>query len=102
MASTKSLMSVIVSAAIVASAVIVGSAMIVAPLAGPAAAQSMNMPINDSKSLTDEEKAKKAEQERAYKAAIGKIPDQKASVDPWGNVRPLPTNQNQRSNSNSK
>ena len=47
----------------------------------------LNMPMGDEKQLTDEEKEKKAERERAYKNAIGKIPDQKPSADPWGNVR---------------
>ena len=47
----------------------------------------LNMPMDDEKQLTDEEKAKKAERERAYKNAIGKIPDQKPTADPWGNVR---------------
>jgi hypothetical protein len=47
----------------------------------------LNMPMGDEKQLTDEEKEKKAERERAYKNAIGKIPDQKPNADPWGNVR---------------
>ena len=75
-------------------------------LGGAAVAQSMNMPLGGTKTLSDDEKAQKAEQERAYKAAIGKIPDQKANTDPWGNVRGAGTpqaNQNQsRTNSNSK
>jgi hypothetical protein len=67
--------------------------------AAPALAQSMNMPMGETKQLTDEEKQKKADQENAYKSAIGKIPDQKASTDPWGNVRNGGTAQsNQRSN----
>jgi hypothetical protein len=67
----------------------IASAIIVALLAGPAAAQTtMSMPLNNGpKALSDDEKAQKAEQERAYKAAIGKIPDQKPATDPWGNVR---------------
>jgi hypothetical protein len=62
-------------------------AMILAALARPGWAQSINMNIDDPHPLTDDQKAAKAEQERAYKAAIGKIPDQKSTVDPWGNVR---------------
>lgn len=61
--------------------------MTVALLTGSAAAQSLNMPMGASKSLTDEEKERQAERERAYKDAIRKIPDQKANTDPWGNVR---------------
>jgi hypothetical protein len=81
-------------------------AIVAALLTGPAVAQSMNMPLGATKTLSDDEKARKAEQEKAYKAAIGKIPDQKANTDPWGNVRGAGAsqpNQNQsRSNSNSK
>jgi hypothetical protein len=63
--------------------------MMTAMLMGSALAQGlppMSFPMGGDKQLTDEEKAKNAERERAYKAAIGKIPDQKAA-DPWGNVR---------------
>jgi len=83
-------------------------AIVAALLTGSAVAQGMNMPLSvgDGKPLSDDEKARKAEQEKAYKAAIGKIPDQKANTDPWGNVRgagAAQPNQNQsRSNSNSK
>lgn len=71
----------------------------VALLTGSAAAQSLNMPMGDSKSLTDEEKEKQAERERAYKDAVRKIPDQKANTDPWGNVRNAGSAQsNQQSN----
>jgi hypothetical protein len=85
---------------------IVAGAIVLALLTGPATAQSMNMPLGATKTMSDDEKAQKAEQERAYKAAIGKIPNQKANADPWGNVRGTgasQANQNQsRSNSNSK
>jgi hypothetical protein len=68
-------------------------------LAGSALAQSLNMPMGETKQLTDEEKQKQAERENAYKSAIGKIPDQKANADPWGNVRNSGTAQsNQKSN----
>ena len=61
---------------------------VVVALTAPAVAQSMNLPMGgDSPQLTDEEKEKKAERERAYKNAVSKIPDQKPSADPWGNVR---------------
>jgi hypothetical protein len=72
-------------------ALLTGSAaMTSALLTGSAAAQapSLNMPMGgETKTLTDEEKEKQAERERAYKDAIRKIPDQKANTDPWGNVR---------------
>ena len=35
---------------------------------------------------TEEQKKKAAEAEKAYKDALGKIPDQKPS-DPWGGMR---------------
>ena len=54
----------------------------------PAAAQTpgMSFPMGEEPTVSEEEKAKKAERERAYRAAVGKIPDQKAD-DPWGNIR---------------
>jgi hypothetical protein len=36
---------------------------------------------------TVEKRAKDAQVEKDYKAALDKIPDQKANADPWGNVR---------------
>ena len=39
-----------------------------------------------SEQQTAEQKRKAAEAEKAYKAALDKIPDKKKS-DPWGNVR---------------
>lgn len=65
------------------------AAMTAAILTGSAAAQtpSLNMPMGNDKSLTDEEKAKQSEREREYKDAVRKIPDQKANTDPWGDVR---------------
>jgi len=39
---------------------------------------------------TDVEVKEQQEKERAYKAGMSKIPDQKAKVDPWGNVRATP------------
>jgi hypothetical protein len=69
------------------------AAITVTLMAGSAAAQSINMPMGGDKALTDEDRAKQAERERAYKDAIRKIPDQKASTDPWGNVRNAGTTQ---------
>lgn len=71
-------------------ALLTGSvAMTTALLTGSAAAQapSLNMPMGETKTLTDEEKEKQAERERAYKDAVRKIPDQKANTDPWGDIR---------------
>lgn len=68
--------------------------MLAALLTGSAAAQGLNMPMGgDTKTLTNEEKEKQADRERAYKDAVRKIPDQKANTDPWGDIRNSTTNQ---------
>ena len=59
-------------------------------LAGPAAAQMQTPNINlipEFQSKTPEEKEADALKEKAYKESLKKIPDAKASTDPWGNVR---------------
>lgn len=61
-------------------------------LAGPAYAQmpSVNW-LQDSKpAKTDEERAQEAERDRVYKDSLKKIPDAKASNDPWGGMRSDP------------
>jgi hypothetical protein len=60
-----------------------------AVLAGPAYAQQLpnvNL-IPEIASKTPEEKAADAERDKAYKESLKKIPDAKASSDPWGAVR---------------
>jgi hypothetical protein len=47
------------------------------------------MPELQSKS--PEEKEQEAAQQKAYKESLKKIPDAKASSDPWGNVRSTET-----------
>jgi hypothetical protein len=42
-------------------------------------------------SKTPEEKEKEAEQQKAYKESLKKIPDAKGSSDPWGTVRSTDT-----------
>jgi hypothetical protein len=59
-------------------------------LAGPAAAQVATPNINlipELQSKTPEEKEADAIKEKAYKESLKKIPDAKASNDPWGAVR---------------
>ena len=59
-------------------------------LAGPAAAQMQTPNINlmpDMQSKTPEEKEADAIKDKAYRESLKKIPDAKASNDPWGNVR---------------
>lgn len=65
---------------------------LLALLAGPAYAQQMPninlMPEVQSK--TPEEKAAEEERDRRYKETLKKIPDAKASDDPWGGMRSEP------------
>ena len=64
------------------------AAAVVVLLTVPAYAQTPNinlMPELQSKS--PEEKEQEAVKEKAYKESLKKIPDAKASSDPWGNVR---------------
>ena len=67
-------------------------ATVVVLLTAPAYAQAPNinlMPELQSKS--PEEKEQEAQQQKAYKESLKKIPDAKASSDPWGNVRSVDT-----------
>jgi hypothetical protein len=67
-------------------------AALVALLTAPAYAQTPNinlMPELQSKS--PEEKEREEAQQKAYKESLKKIPDAKASSDPWGNVRSVDT-----------
>ena len=69
-------------------AVLLGAA--VALLAGPAVAQMSTPNINlmpEMNSKTPEEKEADAIKEKAYRESLKKIPDAKASNDPWGTVR---------------
>jgi len=63
-------------------------AAVFALLAGPAYAQMPNINLMpEVKTQSPEEKAQEAEQQKAYRDSLKKIPDAKASNDPWGNVR---------------
>jgi hypothetical protein len=67
-----------------------GIAAAIALMTGPAYAQMSAPNINlipELQSKTPEEKEKEAEQQKAYKESLKKIPDAKVSSDPWGNVR---------------
>jgi hypothetical protein len=56
--------------------------------AGPVYAQTPNINlIPELVSKTPEEKEQEAAQQKAYKESLRKIPDAKASSDPWGTVR---------------
>jgi hypothetical protein len=61
-----------------------------AGLSGPATAQISTPNINlmpEFQSKTPEEKEADAIKEKAYRESLRKIPDAKASNDPWGTVR---------------
>ena len=61
-------------------------------LAAPAYAQTPNINlIPELQSKSPEEKEQEAAQQKAYKESLRKIPDAKASSDPWGNVRSVDT-----------
>jgi len=68
-------------------------AAVFALLTGPAYAQQMpdiNL-IPELKSQTPEEKEQEAQQQKAYRDSLKKIPDAKASNDPWGTLRSTET-----------
>jgi hypothetical protein len=61
-------------------------------LTAPAYAQTPNINlIPELQSKSPEEKEQEAERQKAYKESLRKIPDAKASSDPWGNVRGVDT-----------
>jgi hypothetical protein len=78
--------------------------MMIAAIATPACAQmapgmAPNIMGETRHLKTDVEINTERDREKAYKSGIGKIPDQNAKVDPWGNVRGAATpqsNQTQR------
>jgi hypothetical protein len=66
------------------------AAMMVVVLTMPAHAQMQTPNINlmpEMQSKTPEEKEQDAIKDKAYKDSLRKIPDAKASSDPWGTVR---------------
>src|SRR3954469_26041934 len=74
----------------VLSASMVGAAVAIALSAGPAFAQVSTPNVNlipELQSKTPEEKEQDAAKDKAYRESLKKIPDAKASNDPWGAVR---------------
>jgi hypothetical protein len=70
-------------------------AAVLALVAGPAFAQEsphINL-MSDGPAKTEDEKAADAAREKAYKETLKKIPDAKASSDPWGGMRADPPKQ---------
>lgn len=69
---------------------VVGAGVAIALLAGAAYAQISTPNVNlipEIASKTPEEKEQDAIKEKAYRESLKKIPDAKASNDPWGTVR---------------
>ena len=65
-------------------------AAVMALLTAPAYAQMSTPNINlmpEFQSKSPEEREQEAAQQKAYKESLKKIPDAKASSDPWGTVR---------------
>jgi len=67
---------------------ILSAAAVMVLLTAPAYAQMPNLNlIPETASRTPEQKEQDAIREKAYKESLKKIPDTKASSDPWGTVR---------------
>ena len=67
------------------------AAAVVVLLTAPAYAQNPNINlVPELQSKSPEEKEQDAIKEKAYKDSLRKIPDAKASSDPWGTVRSEP------------
>jgi hypothetical protein len=49
---------------------------------------SLGIPLSTEKALTQEEIDRRKANDRAYDAAMRKIPDKKPPADPWGSIRP--------------
>jgi len=70
----------------------IGAAAVIALLAGPAHAQMPNVNlIPEVAHKTPEEKEQDAVKDKAYRESLKKIPESKASSDPWGTVRSADT-----------
>ena len=63
------------------------AALVVALLAGPAFAQAPIPKYGELEGKKPHEIAAEKEAEKAYQKSLGRIPEQKGSTDPWGNVR---------------
>ena len=71
-----------------------GVAAVIALLAWPAYVRAEEPHINlipETISKSPEEKEADEVRDKAYRESLRKIPDAKASVDPWGNVRSTDT-----------
>ena len=72
---------------------LIQAAAILALVTGPAAAQMALSPFKgQEKKLTPDELKAQQQREKDYKAAMDKIPENKSTRDPWGDIRPAPQN----------
>ena len=56
----------------------------------PSDPMQMNMAPGTGRYVSPEERQREQEVESKYRDAVNKIPDKKASSDPWGSVRTAP------------
>jgi hypothetical protein len=66
---------------------VVISASIIALLTVPAYSQALNLMRDDKPQISEEQKKKNEEIDKAYKSATQQLPDKNASNDPWSGVR---------------
>lgn len=67
---------------------VLSAAAVVVLLTAPAYAQAPNINlIPEFQTKSPEEREQEAARDKAYKDSLRKIPDAKASSDPWGTVR---------------
>jgi hypothetical protein len=86
-----------IAAAIVTSTVFTAPALAQLPGSDSSSQTSLGIPLKSDAPPTQEEIEKRKANDRAYQAAIQKIPDKKASTDPWGTIRPTaPTSKNKQ------
>jgi hypothetical protein len=82
---------------------LIQAAAILALVTGPAAAQMALSPFkHDERKLTPDELKAQQQREKDYKAAMDKIPEKKATKDPWGDIRPAPQNTTPQSTAKNK
>jgi len=66
---------------------VVISASIIALLTVPAYSQALNLMRDDKPQVSEEQKKKNEEIDKAYKSATQQLPDKNTSNDPWSGVR---------------
>jgi hypothetical protein len=63
-------------------------------ITGTAGAQSnLSVPFKSESPPSQEQIERQKAADKAYQAAIRKLPDKKSSADPWGDVRPAKSKQ---------